>query len=398
MKCKLNNEEGYTLLVALGIMMMLVLFMFSFTRIAVSQKVQVEKTDQSIVTTALAEMGGEYFKEYVIDDIEKRVTNLEAKVDGIIQLDITNIEKDNKIKQEIEIAHALMKNDYSALISQIGSVTEINGSLIGYKINNYFMTNPRTIHYITSGFAGGVEGNEVEIELDLPERLMWRSEVQSIPNQSMSFSEYATTGSLNGVLNPSKETILNDSNGYEFDAGAFYYFDGGRTFPQGQFNENQGRSLTNIDVYSDGDISFYKHFKIIDTNIVTKNLFIEFSSNAQGEIVDSTIVTTDLTINKGNQSVKFSNSTICFTGESKPSSLNTSQSGNLFTKLDFSNGAKIIYHQSGIAYVMTSDTSTQTATASEIAKCSPTRTGTSANYSYESYNSEDIDYQDVIYN
>lgn len=396
MKSYLNNHNGYTLLITLGIIMMLMIFMFSFTRIAVTQNKQVVKTDSAIVTSALAEMGGEYFKEYVKADIAKRVSLLETEVNAILaNHTMTAEDKQMHIDAKILTAEEDMKTYYSSLALTVGTSKEVSLQT-GYKLADYEMPDAHTIYYTTQGYTPSDEGELIQVEIHLPEKLMWKSDTPTFTVNSLDYSEYVKTGE-NDFVTLTQQTANASSSGYEFSAGEFYYFQGGGSFTQGQFNENQGRSLTDIDFFSDGDISFYKHFKIILSTIVTENLFIEFQSNAQGEITDSTIVTSNLTINKGQQDVLFKNSYICFTGTTKPSNLSNSTEG-LLPKLDFMNNSRIVYSENNATYVLTADNQVALASQADLDRCSPTISGKKATYGYESFKSEEIDYESVIYN
>lgn len=392
MKKYVNNERGYTLLVTFGIMMTLLLFMFSFTKIAVSQKQQVEQTDSSFVTTALAEMGGEYFKNYLITDIQTRVQELENEVTLLQQSTLSVDILEQEIYKKIDEAQTAMEGHYLGLTTLIGRENLVGTGGDGYRVTGYTLSDTGTIQLTTRGFTNSIEGNDIQVEFELPDALMWKSDQPELSSVEMSFAEYATSA-YSDVATPTQTEISSDSNGFEFEAGEFYHFAGGRLFPQGQFNDNQGRSLSDINVYSDESISFMKQFKIIDSTIVTKNLFIEFTSNAQGEIHNSSLIVEALTINKGNQAVKFSNSSICFTGPNQPINLS-----DLLSKVSFEAGSVILYNNNNQSYKMTSLTTTVTATEEDKAPCSPRLLGTVATYSFESFNHEDIAFENVIYN
>ena len=67
---KLQNEKGYTLILTLVIITIIVIFFSSFTLSAMNQQKQVEKTDENYEVTAIAEMGVEYYQAKVLNAIE----------------------------------------------------------------------------------------------------------------------------------------------------------------------------------------------------------------------------------------------------------------------------------------------------------------------------------------
>ncbi|QFF99577.1 hypothetical protein PB01_12455 [Psychrobacillus glaciei] len=84
---KIRNEQGYTLLLTLVLVTLVVILFSTFTVKALSQQKQVEKTDDNYEATAIAEMGVEYYRVGILnliafyaDDTKKKLSN-EEKLD-----------------------------------------------------------------------------------------------------------------------------------------------------------------------------------------------------------------------------------------------------------------------------------------------------------------------------
>jgi len=94
MKKNLHNERGYTLLLTLVLITVVILLFTTFTINALSQQKQVEKTDNTYEVTAIAEMGVEYYKVKILNAIKTSETNTQSIINNP---DYTAEDKTSKI-------------------------------------------------------------------------------------------------------------------------------------------------------------------------------------------------------------------------------------------------------------------------------------------------------------
>lgn len=373
MKKYLKNDQGYTLLVALGLVMMLMIFMFSFTRIAVSQKVQIEQTDSTLVTTALAEMGAEYYEEKIISEVNEMI---------------------QKTKVEMEKINTTHTN-YETINNEMGSLaTTVNSDLMDYYQANYYLEEPTTpagvrdsnTTYVSSGrgyrlvertlydtasdtvilkvvgFTENEESQPISIELKLPELLMWKGDKTEEFSEILTFEQYATL-TKDQQSTVTFNTAADVPTGtYTFTAGNFYHFVQGATFNQQQFGDAGG--LNGINVLSGAPLNFEKHFHVTNSNLISTTITLDFNSNSQTEIGNSHIIANKITITKGDvemenvdpkndaQKVDFYNgSTICLlpSPEITSTQYNTNIT-NLKKVLLFDSTSYIVYKKDNGSY------------------------------------------------
>lgn len=92
----LRRQEGYTLLLVLVLVVLLLMVTASFTVASMNQKKQIDKTDEAIVATSLAEMGAEYYQLHITDLVKKEYNNARTDFQSIID---TNEPNQIKIKK-----------------------------------------------------------------------------------------------------------------------------------------------------------------------------------------------------------------------------------------------------------------------------------------------------------
>lgn len=409
MKKYLKNDQGYTLLVALGLMMMLMIFMFSFTRIAVSQKVQIEQTDSTLVTTALAEMGAEYYEKMFQQEISKRITTLDTDITAILNGTITFSTPD-LMKNKVTTANNELLNFYGGFIVNptIHSplVTTVGNAQTGYKLTEATPMVNGEIHMTFVGFVDGEDGQPLSTTIRVPEKLMWEDADGEPIILSFEFDEYSKLGS-SYVTILDTDIIENYNNGYPFTSGQFYYFDeSSTTFGDNQFNEATATELNGVFVYSPGDVIFSKHTKFTNTQLLTSSLNFTFTSTAQLSITNkSKIITKEITVSNVKQGAVFENSSICYEDHFSNYPTGTPKFEADLTKLntfrgmlEFANNARIYFRESGDLRYYDSKTGLSKAATQEewSAACNVTR-----NYSfglYETYDPSAVELTSVDYN
>ncbi|SER85779.1 hypothetical protein [Psychrobacillus sp. OK032] len=95
---KIRNEKGYTLLLTLILIFIIVSLFSTFAFAAITQQKQVELTDDNYEVVAIAEMGVEYYRAEILNLIEFYRKKTEEEVKQVEEDDeFTDTEKHNKI-------------------------------------------------------------------------------------------------------------------------------------------------------------------------------------------------------------------------------------------------------------------------------------------------------------
>lgn len=165
---KLHNEQGYTLLITLGVLILITLFLTSFQVIAINNAKQIQSSDETYEVTSIAEMGVEYYAggaTYIIEqymDKGSEKGKLTAEVVKDINIYIKG-QKNNTVDQSI-----------------IDNHKKILSESIIKDINDFFKTTPNDVLYNL------VNIQEVDEKYALqPEFQKWLFTVEGkIPNSS----------------------------------------------------------------------------------------------------------------------------------------------------------------------------------------------------------------------
>lgn len=427
---RVKSENGYTLLITLGLIMMMMLFMFAFTRIAVSQKAQVEKTDMSIVTTALAEMGAEYYKEQIISDINSMIVTTTQEMQAIknqnlgytaltAEMQELAAEKNNALSLYYASNYYVEQTTTPAEI-KVGYTTLVESPGRGYRLIERSSFDPatETLSLKVVGFTEDEESEPIQVDLKVPSQLMWQGDKTEKFTSTFTFQEYATKN-FEGTKIESNAVSMPSGDSYNFTSHEFYYFTQGAVFNHQQFGD--GASLDGINVLSGGTLTFNKHVEIADSKIIGKTINVDFSSKAQTEISNSRIIANRLNITKstdsedvdpitGNineaQKVDFQdNSSICLIRNPDTTSAETYALNieNLKKVLLFKDTSKLIYkkpdnywyyYELGVERVVPSP---QNSNAIVLDACNFMLEGTETLKVYEAYDPDNMRISDVIY-
>ncbi|TQR14842.1 hypothetical protein [Psychrobacillus soli] len=90
---KVHNEQGYTLLLTIVLISVVILLSATFTIKALSQQKQVERTDDTYEVTAITEMGVEYYRAKILNIISKYSNDTYNK--------LTELRVKNELTQDI---------------------------------------------------------------------------------------------------------------------------------------------------------------------------------------------------------------------------------------------------------------------------------------------------------
>lgn len=306
---RVKSENGYTLLITLGLIMMMMLFMFAFTRIAVSQKAQVEKTDTSIVTTALAEMGAEYYKEQIVSDINTMILTTTQEMQAIkdqglgysaltAEMQDLAVEKNNALSLYYA-SNYYVEQPTTPTEIKTGYTTIVEPPSRGYRLieRSSFDSTTETLSLKVVGFTEDEESEPIQVDLKLPSQLMWQGDKTETFTLNLSFEQYAqmsTDLTTTNVFTNDKQTANNEV--FLFDSGDFYHFQGNAIFQSHQVDEG---SLNKVKVLSNKLLEFQKHFAVYNSIIYGDIISINFDSLSKTVIHNSQLRAYRILITKG---------------------------------------------------------------------------------------------------
>lgn len=275
-----RNEKGYTLLLTLLVIIIIVSLFTTFAFASVTQQKQVEKTDLSFEAMSVTEMGVEYYQTAVLNIYLTNVSNMQMQLDDCIQdLDSkepdyeqeirTNCERPyiEKIKDEINLLpenYTIADNVY--FIYEHQSVKEQNGLImINMEVRGFIPEESKSIKayfklplnlLIVKESDGDTEGtliNPPDFTKTYPTP---PSNIMSCPSDSKNwYGITCITDNLKDMDYLSKSTVFLtkggsfsnlNNNDYE---NSTLYVDGGLTLSN--INKN-----TNISYYINGEATF----------------------------------------------------------------------------------------------------------------------------------------------
>ena len=88
-----NNENGYTLLVTLAIILIITSFIGTLSFLTLNQQSQVENTDEDFLLSDITEMGIDYYRNRVLNDYVKVINKVEENIKKEIDEDKKNSTK-----------------------------------------------------------------------------------------------------------------------------------------------------------------------------------------------------------------------------------------------------------------------------------------------------------------
>ena len=132
---KLHNEQGYALLVTLGVIILITLFLTSFQVIAVNNAKQIQSSDETYEATSIAEMGVEYYEggaTYIVEQYMDTSTEKGKLTEKAVE-DINNYIINQKGKP---VDQSIIDNYKKILIENILK-----------DLNDFFKTTPNDVFY-----------------------------------------------------------------------------------------------------------------------------------------------------------------------------------------------------------------------------------------------------------
>ncbi|MEK4486620.1 hypothetical protein MHH81_13655 [Psychrobacillus sp. FSL H8-0484] len=349
---KIHNEQGYTLLLTMVLITVVVLLFATFTMKALSQQKQVEQTDDNYEVTAIAEMGVEYYQAKILNVITKYA---EETKDYILKNNLNLPEKSSE------------KTSYKQ--EQLRSMNDdIIAFLESSKVEKNFTNNSNFINYKISNIIEPVDSIQGLLEIDVTGRNKTKSKIITAKFEIPSdLEDYQNSNDPNNDSSnighliippplPEKQcshitdisqcyfTSLNDFKKDSIQNKTLYFkLNKNETFPNSNnFNDFHstlyiyGNSELNFDHISGNDIKLYtesnltinKHFEMTNSLIETnKTITFDFNTGSDKKMLtNSTVLANYLEITqKKNEKydLELIDTTFCLKKE--PSDLTLSQ-------------------------------------------------------------------------
>lgn len=338
---KLQNEKGYTLLLTLVIITILIIFFSSFTLSAMNQQKQVEKTDENYEVVAIAEMGVEYYRAKIVNIINDQKEHLRNEL-------VNNAKKDND--------NPLKQTEKDIIDKHVGIViTNSNALMPALPISVNSETDSEIIFQLLQlkgnpsdkSIKIEVQGNladrnsSITAEFEIPDDLVVGTPSGSdnyhlftLPTKpdkacvEMTISPcFSTSAPDIKSINNISMWIEKNSIKLEKDTGSSTNFNS-NLFLIGQPYFDSKIIGSNINIYSSKDLKFNNHVDISNSKIeINENLNLNSNSsgnNDKTQFSSSTILANGFTINTSNNNyfLKITSGTkLCFKDKTKVNNL-----------------------------------------------------------------------------
>lgn len=273
----IRSTQGYTLLLTLILVVLLLMITATFTMASMNQAKQVVKTDDSIVATSMAEMGVEHYTQ-LIDELVK--TNTEAIASRY------SVPENNKtyatIRQE---QYTIFTNEILSYEGQVKNLAPSNHKYTLTDVSNFVNNNQGISFSINITGTSGENSTTIKVDFSFNNVLNPLSVVMSDPSPQ-NFESFSK------IVNDYPEYVeVYDSGNYanhvSFPANKILYFSIDTTFGQA-FNDGMNGNK----VYSVSQLLFLKHTNFTNVNLEANNLRLDFNNTSQS-FVDSSIFIVD---------------------------------------------------------------------------------------------------------
>ncbi|WP_277584451.1 hypothetical protein [Psychrobacillus antarcticus] len=305
---KLHNEKGYTLILTLVIITIIVIFFSSFTLSAMNQQKQVEKTDETYEVTAIAEMGVEYYQAAIINLIAKysqdtinAITannglpqNIQRSLDTIkqeylaaLKTEILNLSNNTAIKKitlDDESTYFLLadSNEFkpkfiSNILLEINVVGKIKNKEKRLTAYFNFPTDLITFPTGNTGGAGGGNTGNPQNSFEIPRHLFFETIPTQVCKNPMSSNNVpCKTNDLSTFLNLSNNIVYypeNSSKSFNpLNLTINKNFNNSFIFTNGTNSFNDLKGAKNLTIESTGSTTF----KLLDS---TENISLFMKGN-----------------------------------------------------------------------------------------------------------------------
>lgn len=321
------RQDGYTLLLTLVIVVLLFLLTASFTVASMNQTKQVNRTDDSFVTTSLAEMGVEYYTKEINKILEARLILLAKdllKTTDTVQLNTYRQTHNNLFKAEITDLIGIKKTVEGSNYYEIETINSFNNTATGIefsvKIAGNTAESSKTIdlNFEIDNYLNPQSTNPILKESTTLES--FQTVIDQYPHmvKTYSSSSYPNHTNLNGqelVFFPSDTSL-------------------GQLFNDG---------MIGINVYSKEVLTFLKHTSFTSTQLEGQDINFDFKSGAKAFMIDSIFKANTIEMQfNNNQELEMTRSKICI---NNPYS---TQNSVFLTDIKFLDSTSRVYFQQAV--------------------------------------------------
>lgn len=309
-----KNENGYTLLLTLAIILIITSFIGTLSFLTLNQQTQVENTDEDFLLSDITEMGIEYYRTRIFEDyvriIHKVKDNVEEKVTKSpelyeTELEVKALEKAEELNGINDLKAILSSYDVKSISIEESKLTfsltespyefESNDTYLQFKflikgtnfVNqekySFNIRLPKNLIDLSINNSGpGNESEQIDYNKTIPEPnfspapltkscngtyknktcISESKFIKDIENSTVYFKDDISTNSANNT-DFKDSFIIIDGN---LDAKNFQGITDVSIFVNGYTSIDQLQA-TNLNLYSSGDLYLNKHININDSNI-----------------------------------------------------------------------------------------------------------------------------------
>jgi len=338
---KLQNEKGYTLLLTLVIISIIIIFFSSFTLSAMNQHKQVERTDENYEVVAIAEMGIEYYRAKIINIINDQIEPLRDELENNAKKDNDDPSKQTEediIDKHVGIVIANSKALMSDFPIPVNSETSSDITFELFHVEGNI--SDKSINIEVQGNLAD-RNSSITAAFKIPDDLVVQKPTETNYYQLIKLPTRPEKACVELTISPCFSTsapdiksinnismwIENNSIILEKDTGSSTDFNSS-LFLIGQPYFNSKIIGSNINIYSSKDLKFKNHVDISNSKIeINENLNLDFSSSGNNDKTQfsfSTLLANGFTINTSNNNyfLKITNGTkLCFKDKTKVNNL-----------------------------------------------------------------------------
>lgn len=319
----LNKQSGYTLIITLVLIVLILMFTATFSVASMNQAKQVERTDESYVALSMAEMGTEFVTNKInriiitqqsslIADINLISKNLPAAdYNSAIQSKISSRKRETAtqiINYLRNLEDSIDGNTYYTASKKRTNYNSTN------EIDNLILTNTynETIFGVSSTNGGNAK-KSIDITINIPENIGINYAISSVPTGTPTYiTSYKNFKcNVNFTCNSSDVTFSNNTPTFTNNL----YYKGSITFNKLDPPKNKKPAdLNGITVYSEkGILITHNQGYVYNSKLVTNELsFTSPSASMKTYFNNSFIYANSIKISKvNNKTVNLDNSTLC---------------------------------------------------------------------------------------
>lgn len=134
-----KNENGYTLLLTLAIILIITSFIGTLSFLTLNQQTQVENTDEDFLLSDITEMGIEYYRSRVFEDYVRIIKQVEKNINE----ELNNFPKKYETKKEVEDLEIKKELEGIRDLKAILCTDEARANLCAYEVKAIPIEEPK---------------------------------------------------------------------------------------------------------------------------------------------------------------------------------------------------------------------------------------------------------------